>query len=315
METLRRVCNDPLDSRVVIGVPGLKDMQRKADMDARASILRGDSFQRFQMSAFEDYVISKIDQHLVTTQMYDPSATTVTCPVLIGLNTMKLDFRLVWIACERMLRSPAYSGCLYGSEVDNSTVMRLQTVIIHNALDCVLAPSDQRANAAFALIVTPSKTMYGGDSARQHSGSAVHTAGSLVTQAASAMTLPIRESGNVFPNAADLIGSAFGRIKISNCRGCQNPGHDVFECPTKFYQHTNQCMLRFDQAGNRLDGYWYDHAQVLGPSYAVAQEWLVHVWQQNELLNADKHNGRLANPPCPGKTLWESWARGTYPTR
>jgi len=74
-------------------------------------------------------------------------------------------------------------------------------------------------------------------------------------------------------------------------------------------------MLRFDQAGNRLDGYWYDHAQVLGPSYAVAQEWLVHVWQQNELLNADKHNGLLANPPCPGKMLWESWARGTYPTR
>jgi len=41
VETLRRVCNDPLDSRVAIGVPGLKDMQRKADTDARASILRG----------------------------------------------------------------------------------------------------------------------------------------------------------------------------------------------------------------------------------------------------------------------------------
>jgi len=103
VETLRRVCNHPLNSRVSIGVPGLKDMQRKADMDARASILRGDTFQRFQMSAFEDYVINKIDQHFITAQMYDPSATITTYPVLIGLNTMKLDFRLVWNACERML--------------------------------------------------------------------------------------------------------------------------------------------------------------------------------------------------------------------
>jgi len=76
IETLRRVCNDPLDSRVAIGVPGLKDMQT----DARASILRGDSFQRFQMNAFEDYVIRKIDQHFITAQMYDPSATPTTCP-------------------------------------------------------------------------------------------------------------------------------------------------------------------------------------------------------------------------------------------
>ena len=131
--TLRRVCNDPLDSRVAIGVPGLKEMQRKADTDARASILRGDSFQRFQMNAFEDYVISKIDQHFITAQMYDPSATPTTCPVLIGLNTMKLDFRLGWNACERMLRSPAYSGSLYGSEVDNSAVVRLQVIITQRA--------------------------------------------------------------------------------------------------------------------------------------------------------------------------------------
>jgi len=193
--------------------------------------------------------------------------------------------------------------------------MRLQAVIIHNALDCMLAPSDQRANAAFGLIVTPSKTMYGGDSAGQPSGSAVHAAGSTVTQAASGMILPMRDSGNAFPNAADLIGSAFGRMKLSNCRGCQKPGHDMFECPTKFYQRTTQCMPGFDRAGNRLNGYWYDHAQVLGPSQAVAQEWLAHVWQQNELLNADKHNGGSAIPSCLGKTLWEFWARVTYPTR
>jgi hypothetical protein len=314
VETLRRVCNDPLDSRVAIGVPGLKDMQRKADTDARASILRGDTFQRFQMSAFEDYVISKIDQHFITAQMYDPSATATTCPVLIGLNTMKLDFRLGWNACERMLQSPAYSGCLYGSEVDGATVMRLQAVIIHNALDCTLAPSDQRANAAFGLIVTPSKAMYGGDSPG-HPGSAGHAVGSTVTQAASGLYLPSRESGNAFPNAADLIGSAFGRPKNSNCRSCQKPGHDMFECPTNFFRRTGQCMPGFDRAGNRLNGYWYDHAQVLGPSQTVAQEWLAHVWQQNELLNADKHNGGLATPSCPGKTLWESWARGSYPTK
>ena len=133
IQTLRRVCNDPLDSRVTIGVPGLKEMQRKADTDERASILRGDSFQRFQMNAFEDYFISKIDQHFITAQMYDPSATPTTCPVLIGLNTMKLDFRLGWNACERMLRSPAYSGSLYGSEVDNSAVVRLQVIITQRA--------------------------------------------------------------------------------------------------------------------------------------------------------------------------------------
>ena len=265
--------------------------------------------------SFEDSVISKIDQHYITAQMYDPSATAVTCPVLIGLNTMKLDFRLGWIACERTLRSLAYSGCLYGSEVDNTTGMRLQAIIIHNVLDCMLAPSDQRANAAFGLIVTPSKTMYGGDSAGQPSGSAVQTVGGSDTQAASAVPLPMRESWNAFPNAADLIGSAFGKVKTSNCQHCQNPRHDMFECPAKFYQRTTQCMPGFDRTGNHLNGYWYDHAQVLGPSQAVVQEWMAHSWQQNELLNTDKHNGCLPNPPCLGKTLWESWARGTYPTR
>jgi len=289
-------------------------MQRKADTDARASILRGDIFQRFQISAFEDYVISKIDQHFITAQMFDPSATATTCPVLIGLNTMKLDFRLGWNACERMLQSPAYSGCLYGSEVDGSTVMRLQAVIIHNALDCTLAPSDQRANAAFGLTVTPSKAMYGGDSAGQLPGNVAYATGSNV-QAASGLNHPMRDSGNSFPDAADLIGSAFGRQKISNCRCCQKPGHDIFECPTNFFRRTGQCMPGFDRAGNRLNGYWYDHAQVLGPSKTVAQEWLAHVWQQNELHNSDRHNGGLANPPCLGKTLWESWARGSFPTK
>jgi len=97
--------------------------------------------------------------------------------------------------------------------------MRLQAVIIHNALDCMLAPSDQHANAVFGLMLTPSKTMYGGDSAGQLPGSADHATGSTVTQAASGMVLPMRDSGKVFPNAEDLIGSAFGRMKLSNCRG------------------------------------------------------------------------------------------------
>jgi hypothetical protein len=118
----------------------------------------------------------------------------------------------------------------------------------------MLAPLDQRANAAFGLIVTPSKTMYGGDSASQPSGSAVQTAGSLVTQAAAAMTLPLRESSNAFPNAADLISSVFGKVKMSNCLHCQKTSHDMFECPTKFYQRTTQCMLGFDRAGNCLNG-------------------------------------------------------------
>jgi len=119
--------------------------------------------------------------------------------------------------------------------------------------------------------------MYGGDSAGQPSGSAVHAAGSWATQAVSGMTLPMRDTGNSFSNAVDLSGSLFGRIMISNCRGCQKPGHDLFECPTKFYQRTNQCMPGFDRAGNRLNGYWYDHTQMLGPSQTVAQEWLAHV--------------------------------------
>ena len=193
--------------------------------------------------------------------------------------------------------------------------MRLQAVIIDNALDCTLAPSDQRANAAFGLIVTPSKAMYGGDSAGKLPGSAAYAAGSTVTQAASGLNLPMRDSGNSFSNAADLIGSAFGRMRLSNCRGCQKPGHDLFECPTNCFRRTGQCMPDFDWAGNRLNGYWYNHAQVLGPSQAVAQEWLAHVWQQNELLNADKHTGGSAIPSCLGKTLWESWVRGSYPTK
>jgi len=60
--------------------------------------------------------------------------------------------------------------------------------------------------------------------------------------------------------------------------------------------------------------YWYNTAEMLGPSREFAAEWLAHEWQTAELLNEDKHNGLFGTPWCAGKTLWESWARGVYPT-
>jgi len=70
----------------------------------------------------------------------------------------------------------------------------------------------------------------------------------------------------------------------------------------------------FRPSCNRLMNYWYDTAEILGPSKEIAAEWLAHAWQTAELLNEDKHNGLMGTPPCGGKTLWESWARGVYPT-
>ena len=72
-------------------------------------------------------------------------------------------------------------------------------------------------------------------------------------------------------------------------------GHDAFECPVRFYSRTNQCMPGFDQAGNRLMNYWYDTAEMLGPSKEITAEWLAHTWQTGELLNKDKHNGMMTN--------------------
>ena len=118
----------------------------------------------------------------------------------------------------------------------------------------------------------------------------------------------LRDSGNAFPNSSDLIGKHFVKLKLKNfnCRHCFKVGHDTFECPMRFYSTTNQCVPGFDQAGNTLMSYWYDTAEMLGPSKDIAAELLAYAWQTAELLNADKHNG---------KTLWESWARGVYPTR
>jgi len=193
---------------------------------------------------------------------------------------------------------------MFDSEAGTAAVLRSQFIIVKNALDCTLAPSEARANAAYGLIMHPGMAMQSDASSSQPDPY------SAVTSAAG-----LRDSGNAFPNSSDLIGKHFGKFKNSNCRHCFKVGHDTFECPMWFYSKTNQCMPGFDQAGNRLMNYWYDTAEMLGPSKAIAAEWLAHSWQTAELLNEDKHNGLLDTPPCGGKTLWESWARGVYPTR
>jgi hypothetical protein len=304
MNILKKVCNDRLDPKVVLGMPGYKNMQIKADLEARAKILKGDSFQRFHVNLFEQYVMDKLDQHYITAEMCHPYSTPETCPVLKGLNAMKLAFRPGWIAVERLLQSPAYSGHMFDSEAGTAAVLRSQFVIIKNALDCTLAPSEARANAAYGLIMHPGMTMQGAVSSSQPASSSPMTSAAV-----------LRDGGNSWPNSSDLIGKHFGKVKQTNCRQCFKVGHDAFECPVRFYSRTNQCMPGFDQAGNRLMNYWYDTAEMLGPSREIAAEWLAHAWQTAELLNEDKHNGLFGTPPCGGKTLWESWARGVYPTR
>jgi len=68
---------------------------------------------------------------------------------------MKLAFCPGWIAVERLLQSPAYSGHMFDSEAGTAAVLRSQFVIIKNALDCTLALSEARANAAYGLIMHP----------------------------------------------------------------------------------------------------------------------------------------------------------------
>jgi len=303
MNILKKVCNDRLDPKVVLSMPGYKNMQIKADLEARAKILQGDSFQRFHVNLFEQYVMDKIDQDNITAEMSQSYSTQETCLVLQGLNAMKLAFRPGWIGIERLLQSPAYSGHMFDSKAGTAAVLRSQFIIIKNALDYTLAPSEARAIAAYGLIMHPGMAMQSAASSSQPDSY------SAVTSAAG-----LRDSGNAFPNSSDLIGKHDGKLKNSNCRHFFKVGHDAFECPMRFYSTMNQCMPGFDQAGNRLMSYWYDTAEMLGPSKAIAAEWLAHAWQTAKLLNADKHNGLQGTPPCGGKTLWESWARGVYPT-
>ena len=108
MNILKKVCDDRLNPKVVLGMPGYKNMQIKADLEARAKILKGDSFQRFHVKLFEQYVMDKIDQHYITAETSHPYSTPETCPVLKGLNAMKLAFRPGWFTVERIT-------CLFGS--------------------------------------------------------------------------------------------------------------------------------------------------------------------------------------------------------
>jgi len=197
------------------------------------------------VNLFEQYVMDKLDQHYITAEMSHPYSTPETCPVLKGLNAMKLAFRPGWIAVERLLQSPAYLGHMFDSEAGTAAVLRSQFVIIKNALDCTLAPSEARAIAAYGLIMHPGMAMQGAVSSSQPASC------SAVTSAA-----VLRDSGNAWPNSSDLIGKHFGKVKHSNCRQCFKVGHDAFECPVRFYSRTNKCMPGFDQAGNRLMNYW-----------------------------------------------------------
>jgi len=267
MNIHKKVCNDRLDPKVILGVPGYQIMQIMADLEARPKILQGDSFQRFHVNLFEQYVMDRLDQHYITAEMCHPCSTPETCPILKHLNAMKLAFRPGWITVEQLLQSPAYSGHMFDSEVGTAAVLRSQFVIIKNALDCTLAPSEARANAAYNLIMHPGLAVQGaGNSSQPVSSSAVTSA-----------TVP-RDGGNAWPFSSDLIGKHFGKVKHTNCLQCFKVGHDAFEFPVRFYSRTNQCMPGFDQAGNRLMNYWYDTAQMLGPSREVTAEWLSHAW-------------------------------------
>jgi len=237
MNILKKACHDRLDSKVVLGMPGYKNMQIKADLETRANFLKGDSFQRFHVNLFEQFVMDKIDQHHITAEMSSPYSTPETCPVLKGLNGMKLAFRPGWIAVQRLLQSPAYSGHMFDSETGTAAVLRSQFAIIKNALDCTLAPSEARANAAYGFIIHPGMVMQGAASSSQPASC------SAVTSAA-----VLRDGGNTWPNSSDLIGKHFSRVKHSNCQQRFKVGHDTFECPVRFYSRTNQCMPGFDQA-------------------------------------------------------------------
>ena len=135
------------------------------------------------------------------------------------------------------------------------------------------------------------------------------------TQKSASAARPMRDSGNAFPNSADLIGKSFGMKKSSKCKKCYEVGHDFFECPLRFYEKTGHCMPGIDAGGNRLPHYWHGADELLGPSPAIASAWLAHTWQTGDLMNENKHHGKMGIPSCAGKTLWESWARGAYPTR
>ena len=61
-------------------------------------------------------------------------STPETCPILRALNAIKLAFRPGWIAVERLLQSPAYSGHVFDPEAGTAAVLRSQFLIIKNAL-------------------------------------------------------------------------------------------------------------------------------------------------------------------------------------
>ena len=207
MNILKKLCNDRLDPKVVLGMSGYKNMQIKADLEAHTNILKGDSFQRLHVNLFEQYVMDKLDQHYITAEMSHPYSTPGTCPVLKGLDTMKLAFRPGWIAVERLLQSPAYSGHMFDSEAGTAAVLRSQFFIIKNAPDCTLAPSETRANAAYGLIMHPGMAMQGAASISQPASCAAVTSAAV-----------LRDGGNAWPNSSDLIGKHFGKVKHTNCQ-------------------------------------------------------------------------------------------------
>jgi len=201
MNILKKVCNDRLDPKVVLGMPGYNNMKITANLEARAKILEGDSFQRFHVNLFEQYVMDKIDQHHITAEMSQSYSTPETCPVMQSINAMKLAFRPGWTAVEQLLQSPAYSGHMFDSEAGSAAVLRLQFIIIKNTLDCTLAPSEARANAVYGLIMHPGMAMQGAASSSQPASCSAMTSAAVT-----------RDCGNAFPNSSDLIGKRFGRV-------------------------------------------------------------------------------------------------------
>jgi len=95
---------------------------------------------------------------------------------------------------------------MFDSEAGTAAVLRSQFVIIKKVLDCTLAPSEARANAAYGLMMHPGMAVQGAGSSSQPASC------SAVTSAA-----VLRDGGNAWPNSSDLIGKHFGKVKHTNC--------------------------------------------------------------------------------------------------
>ena len=257
------------------GYTSVSGLVADRDKQQRVDIIGGKSITTVSLN-FQHYVAALLKDRAAQPGVLDAERAKI--------YQQAVDFTM---GLQNLLAALAGKSGYGGHEGDEGAQLNDLLVIIRYAFGMSLDPRQLSLRTSLGFTMTPVQVR--GEPSRVDATPAVPK------------SRPPRAVGVTWPTAAAHLGVASGVVKKSKCRGCDELGHDLFECPKHFFEVYGVPMPGYDRNGGRVQHYWHDGQEANGPAKAIASAWVRHVWKQDAELDGPDHVAetwrRLANRP------------------